>query len=856
VAIDWLHPAFWVLLVLAGLFLAWLFYRSRMGWLPAWFSRLLLVALGLVAAFRPESLVLDEPLRGLSILILDQSDSIDPVEVEIARTAAVTWVSGGENRLVIPFAAEPHIVDVMAAWPEVDGRASALLAALKKADSLLTHPEDAEVFIATDGLVEDLPSVAGVLTQLQRAGVTITLLPLSPRPGEGDLALGQILAPAGIWEGTTLDVILPVYSAQGFEAEAVTFTCNEQRLQPVGQGPNYLIFRLPRQSQGITILSAVLDAPGDPFIGNNESHAALWVFPPPQTLFVSSDLGGAIRFTQALRDYGLNIRTSSPGALDDSPVDLGFYQLIFLHNLQAGDLTADQMSALRAYVRTGYGGLIFLGGERTYSLGGFENTLLEPLLPVSLAPPPRSERSPMLTLLVLDRSGSMGVVTSEGVLPIDLAKESAMRVIEALSGEDYLGLATYSLDTIWHVPVRQLGEGLARREALDAVSQIRVDSITNMYEAMEEILAEIRTLPAETPQQRYMLLLSDGKSTDGSYSEFVAIAESFAEENVTISTIAMGEAADAVVMEAIAGAGNGRFYLVEDVSRLPAVMFAESQAAQGLRVQYGTTALRLEAPGHPVLSGMSPAALPGLTAYNALSSKADLGAEDILVTAGFGDPILSSWQYGLGRVTAWMGDAGEAWVQGWPNPQDEARFWSQVIRYSLPNPSLNAVQASVENNGLTLDVAVQVPSSPTMPGTRYDVVFTFADQAGQTRAFQVGQISPDTFELSMDLPAYGAYRGVVTYQISAGESMELPVPFAVNPPREWARPDPETGLANISDWQALTGAQISELDALMAAETTEPEPEPFLSARGWLILTLIILWPVDIALRRRFHPWH
>jgi hypothetical protein len=86
--------------------------------------------------------------------------------------------------------------------------------------------------------------------------------------------------------------------------------------------------------------------------------------------------------------------------------------------------------------------------------------------------------------------------------------------------------------------------------------------------------------------------------------------------------------------------------------------------------------------------------------------------------------------------------------------------------------------------------------------------------------------------------------------------MELPVPFAVNPPREWARPDPETGLANISDWQALTGAQISELDALMAAETTEPEPEPFLSARGWLILTLIILWPVDIALRRRFHPWH
>ncbi len=842
---------------MAGLLLAWLFHRYRLGWLPAWFSRLVLVVLGLVAVFRPESLVLDEPLEGLSILILDQSDSVDPVEMAAAKASATIWASDGENRMIIPFAAETHIVDPVAPWPGMDGRASALLAALEKAQTLLTHPEGSEVIIATDGLVEDLPSIAGILADFRNEGVGVTLVPLSPRPGEGDLALGQILAPAGIWEGTTLDVILPVFSDMGFEADDVTFTCNGQALQPVSLGLNYLIYRLPRQAQGITTLSAALNAPDDPFNGNNETHAALWVFPPPQTLFVSSDLGGAIRFTQALRDYGLNIRTISPGALDNSPADLGYYQLIFLHNLQAGDLTAAQMSALRDYSRNGFGGLIFLGGERTYSLGGFENTLLEPILPISLAPPPRSERSPMLTLLVMDRSGSMGVVTSEGVLPIDLAKESAMRVIEALSGEDYLGLVTYSQDTIWHVPIRQLGEGLDRREALDAVSQIRIDSITNMYAAMQEILMEIRSLPPTIPQQRYMMLLSDGKSTDGRYSEFVTIAKSFAEENVVISTIAVGDAADAVVMEAIAEAGNGRFYLVEDVSRLPAVMFAESQAAQGLRVQYGTTVLNLAAPGHPVLSGMSPAALPQLAAYNALGSKSDLGAEDILVTAGFGDPILSSWQYGLGRVTAWMGDVGEAWVQGWPNPQDEARFWSQVIRYTLPNPSLDSVQASIESSPLTLDLIVQVPSSPTMPGTRYEIMFAFAGSDGKARAFRVGQVSPDTFELSIDRPEFGAYRGVVTYQISGGETLELPVPFSVNPPREWMRPDPEPGLANIADWKSLTGGRVLGFEELLGSETPKPESKPpLLTARDWLILAVIVLWPVDIALRRRFHPWH
>ncbi len=856
-AIDWLHPLFWAFLILSGLVITWLFRRSGVTWLPAWFSRLILVVLSLIAVFQPEALVLDEPLQGLSILILDQSDSIDPVQKTMAQAFAEDWAAAAENRLVIPFGSEPMLIDFEISWPDLDGRDSALLAALHAAQALLLESDDSRLIIATDGLVEDLPEIAAALVDLEESGTEIELVPLAPRPAAGDISLGRILSPSSIWAGTTLDVILPVYAVGGFSANQVTFKCNDQKLEPIGQGQNYLIYHLPKQAEGITTLSAEIAATGDPFPGNNVSFAAFWVFPSPRTLFLSADFNESALFTQNLREYGLDVEMDAPQNVSTSLETLRQYQLIFLHNMQALDLSELQMSVLRDYVRLGYGGVVFLGGESTYSLGGFENTLLEAMLPVSLDPPARAKRSPMLTLLVLDRSGSMGVETSQGALPIDLAKESAMRVVETLSGEDYLGLMTYSLDSIWHVPIRILGEGLSRREALDAISEIKVDSLTNMYGAMEDILAALRDLPVGAPEQRYLLLLSDGKSSDGSFSEFVQIAEEIANENVVISTIAMGEAADEAVMQAIADAGNGRFYLVEDVSRLPAVMFAESQASQGLRVQIGETMLSLASPGHPVLSGMSPSALPRLQAYNALSSKSDLGAEDILVAAGTGDPILSSWQYGLGRVTAWMGDVGEAWVESWARDIDEARFWSQVVHYTLPNPTLDAVQAAVTSEARFLNLAVKVPSTPTIPGTRYQIRFTFADEDGQVRVFEVPQVGADTFELSIDRPVDGAYRGVLSYQVIGGEWVDMPAPFTVNPPLEWARPNAAIGLENLANWESLADGRMTDFDTLRLADMPDEEPPPvFLTARGWLVLIVLILWPVDIALRRRFYPWH
>jgi hypothetical protein len=201
----------------------------------------------------------------------------------------------------------------------------------------------------------------------------------------------------------------------------------------------------------------------------------------------------------------------------------------------------------------------------------------------------------------------MGTITDPAdPLPIELAREAAMRAIEAMQPQDWLGVLTFSLESSWDVPLRELGSGQSLRQALDAVSRVQPTSTTYMYDAMQAALIAMNSLPAEAPPARHILVLSDGQSFDGSLPEFAALAQAAQEQGITLSSIAFGEEADEETMAAIAEAGKGRFYSVSQADELPRILVYESQAARSENVQAGQTALRLGEPEHPILCGLRP----------------------------------------------------------------------------------------------------------------------------------------------------------------------------------------------------------------------------------------------------------
>ena len=62
--------------------------------------------------------------------------------------------------------------------------------------------------------------------------------------------------------------------------------------------------------------------------------------------------------------------------------DLGRYDLVILSNVPAAALPAERMEAIRRYVSELGGGLIAIGGEQSFTPGGYRGTPLEDILPV------------------------------------------------------------------------------------------------------------------------------------------------------------------------------------------------------------------------------------------------------------------------------------------------------------------------------------------------------------------------------------------------------------------------------------------------------------------------------------------
>ena len=98
---------------------------------------------------------------------------------------------------------------------------------------------------------------------------------------------------------------------------------------------------------------------------------------------------------------------------------------------RAGDVAEPmrQMEVARTYVQDLGGGLIMLGGDQSFGLGGYYKTTLEEILPVRSDFEKEKEKPSLAMMLVIDKSGSMGGEK------IEMAKDAARAAVELLGPE-------------------------------------------------------------------------------------------------------------------------------------------------------------------------------------------------------------------------------------------------------------------------------------------------------------------------------------------------------------------------------------------------------------------------------------
>ncbi|TGU71978.1 hypothetical protein EN829_065195, partial [Mesorhizobium sp. M00.F.Ca.ET.186.01.1.1] len=114
-------------------------------------------------------------------------------------------------------------------------------------------------------------------------------------------------------------------------------------------------------------------------------------------------------------------------------------------------------------------------------------------------------------------------------------------------------------------------------------------------------------------------------------------------------------------------------------------------------------------------AGMWPSlqqALPPLRAYVATTAKQT--AETSLASMD-DDPILTRWQYGLGRAVVWTSDLEGKWAPDWVSWGGTGRLWNEVVAWTFPQIAEGKWKARTSLDGAAGSVKVTMPPGASLP---------------------------------------------------------------------------------------------------------------------------------------------
>jgi hypothetical protein len=345
---------------------------------------------------------------------------------------------------------------------------------------------------------------------------------------------------------------------------------------------------------------------------------------------------------------------------------------------------------------------------------------------------------------------------------------------------------------------------------------------------------------------RHALLLTDGRSP-GSSDKYQVLAESARANNITLSTFALGGDADTALLERLANWGGGRYQFVSDPAELPQITLNETEIARENPRIEGTFQPQPDG-AHPITRGLVPKQLPTLDGYVGLTTKPE--AENVLVSAD-GDPILASWQYGLGRAASWTSDSGEQWGEQWRDWQRGAVFWSQALGYVFPDPAQGPLTARVELRGDTPMLIASARSDDGNPLDLADVGARVDQPDGTQTMLRLQQAAPGRYEAALPTTGEGAYT--IGLALRKGEQqLEANTGWTQPYAPEWTQAPNRDLLERIA---STTGGRVIGGAGDIAGALAREGARPTYAWWPWLVGAAVVLWPLEVGLRRWRGGW-
>lgn len=720
-----------------------------------------------------------------------------------------------------------------------------IAAALQTAIAIFPADATRRIVILSDGQ-ETIGNAEAKARLAAASGIEISYVPYR-RPDAPDVRVLSVDAPSRVPEGQDFDLSISIEADDATGGTLLIFSGgNLIQEQDVNLQTGITRFTMTQTSNtgGYLDFSArIVPADDDNYTQNNQLAAFTEIIGPPRVLLVSSDANTTrdeiAQLLPALQNAGVQVDIIAPERLPADVSGLADYKSVILVNVPATDLSTRQMQRLDTYVKDLGGGLVFIGGPDSYGPGRYYQTPLEDTLPVEMQIRDQ-QRLPQLTIAYLiDRSGSMGQTDASGIANIDLAKRAIDISIDLLQPTDRVAVGTFDIGGAW---VAQFQPAENRRRLQELVGTLRSGGGTDIAAGLAMVERDIQNEPSE---RKHLILLTDGGANPrGLVQQTRRLYENY---GVTTSVIALGSLQPQVLQDMVA-VGNGNYHAVTDVSEIPKVFAQETVLAARTFIEEGDFRTRLTA-SSPIMDGIQ--FVPNLNGYVATTPKET--AQVILRgPEPFSDPLLATWQYGLGRAVAFTSDATSRWATNWVSWDDFSRFWGQVVGWSITESAANNVETRIIMQDDRARVIVDARNDDGTFLNNLNLDASVLNPNNDAQPLRLQQVAPGRYEATFTPNQEGAYFVAVTGQgrLNTGDAVNFNEVngWVMSYSREYMQTtSDETLLASLA---TLTGgSNLNATPETVFANTLEPRTAA-VPIWPWLLVIALALLPFDIAVRR------
>lgn len=818
--------------------------RSRSRQIGEVMTRLLVLAL-LVFSMAGITVRRDSNLT-TTVFLVDLSDSVRGEtgnEAEFVQKAIAEMPAENQAGIVV-FGSDSRIEQFVSDrkvftefQSEVKGTATNLEQAFQTALALFPDGSARRIVLLTDG-EENEGNIGNLALSVAGSDLELKIVRYDSSIAE-EVYVSNVKLPETIHQGDRFEVKVELYASESAEATVSLYsgrTLKGQKQVILQKGNNQLVFMDQGLEGGLKSYRVTVESAKDTVTVNNTYSAFTTVEAAPRILVVEGNAGDSTAFEKILQACNYDYEIVTPSGVPGQIADLTLYQTVIFLDVYADDLRDGFPDLLKTYVKDYAGGLVVLGGPNSYALGNYRNTPLEEVLPVKMELEGEKQIPKIAMTMVIDHSGSMsGPSTMKGsISKMTIAKHAAVNGLDSLREIDEVGVVAFDDTFDWAVPMQQVTDKDAIAEK---IAGIEVRGGTSIYPALEAAMKQMEQSDAVL---KHIVLLTDGQ--DG-YHEYDSLLSEMNDKGITLSTVAVGEDADCDMMEWLAEKGNGRYYYSDAGSSLPRIFAQEVYlSAKSYLINEEFTPEIVNS--HEIIRDIFTEGSPSLLGYIAATPKA---LSTVILESPREDPILTVWQYGLGRTAAWNSDGTGNWTGNFAGWDHYAELWRNLIDWTISNSELGSDTLQVEQQASSAKITYHTEEYSA--ATSISAVIT--DEDGNQQNVTLQATAPGTYEAEVPLEQIGVYSINVRNRKGSEIVKNINTVAAMQYSREYRYADVSNTLENFA---RQTGARyIDKPQEVFDSELTGAVTRTELTM---LLMSLAaILFLLDIIIRRMHVDW-